>query len=160
MAIQNENHKKLNDLIKGIEMAMFTTIGTDGTLASRPMANQDVEFDGDIWFFTLVNTHKVDDLKSNPNVNVSYSNSKNFVSVTGRAELVLARSKIDEYWTDALKVWFPDGKDDPNLALIKIEAKRAEYWTSPNAVVSAIEFVRAFVTNDEYQAGENEKIQL
>ncbi len=160
MTIQNENNKKLKDLIKGIEMAMLTTVGRDGSLTSRPMANQDVEFDGDIWFFTLVTTHKVDDLQNNPNVNVSYSNSKTFVSVVGRAELVLARSKIEEYWTDALKVWFPDGKDDPNLALIKIEADRAEYWTSPNAIVGALEFVRAFVTNDEYQAGENEKIEL
>ncbi len=47
-----DNIKKLNNLIKDIRIAMLTTQESDGTLRSRAMGTQQVEFDGDLWFFT------------------------------------------------------------------------------------------------------------
>jgi general stress protein 26 len=141
-------NKKLSEMIKDVNIAMLTTIAPDGTLNSRPMGTQDAEFDGDLWFFTELETGKV------------HASDTKWISVAGRALLVRDRAKIDQYWQESLKVFFPEGKDTPNLVLIKIEATQAQYWTSPGRVASALEFARAFVTGDEYQAGKNEKIDF
>jgi general stress protein 26 len=43
--------KLLADKIKDVRIAMMTTAEADGTMHSRPMATQEKEFDGDLWFF-------------------------------------------------------------------------------------------------------------
>jgi hypothetical protein len=35
---------------------------------------------------------------------------------------------IDELWSEAWKVWFPGGKEDPNLCVLAIAPSSAEYW--------------------------------
>jgi general stress protein 26 len=44
----DEDTRKVADLIKGNRIAMLTTTAPDGTLTSRPMGLQEVEFDGDL----------------------------------------------------------------------------------------------------------------
>jgi general stress protein 26 len=81
--------KRLNELIRGVEVAMLTTAEADGTLRSRPMMMQQVEFDGDLWFFTRASAAKVDEIQHNHHVNVSYAapDSNRYVSVSGMAEI-------------------------------------------------------------------------
>jgi general stress protein 26 len=160
---RNETHAKITGLIKGIRLAMLTTVGPDGHLRSRPMDTQDAEFDGDLWFFTEANAPKVADIASNSKVNVSYANpeKQRYVSVQGHAMLVRDRAKIKELWSPEHKIWFPGGPDDPNLALIKVKAEEVEYWDSAsNPVGQVIGFVKALVTGNEQEMGENEKIRL
>jgi general stress protein 26 len=75
--------RKLGELIHDIKFAMLTSTHTDGSLHSRPMATQQVEFDGNLWFFTGLNSEKVRELESNPEVNLSYSapDAQRYVSV-------------------------------------------------------------------------------
>jgi general stress protein 26 len=154
---------KLNELIKGIRIAQFTTIEDDGSLRSRPMATQDTEFDGVLWFFTRDDSAKVRELRSDEHVNVGYSHPDNnrFVSVSGRAEIVRDRAKIKELWTPPLKAWFPDGEDDAHIALIKVTVDHAEFWDAPNSTMVKIAgFVKAVLTGQTYQPGENKSIDL
>jgi hypothetical protein len=51
MTETSEQVKKVADLAKGIRIGMLTTVDADGHFISRPMAQQEVEFDGDLWFF-------------------------------------------------------------------------------------------------------------
>ncbi len=166
MATQTEHDesvKKLSDLIKGIRMAMLTTAEDDGSLRSRPMATQDAEFDGSLWFFTRAEAPKVDEVRRDDHVNLSYAEPKSqqYVSVSGRAELVRDPSKIHELWNPLLKAWFPKGLDDPELALLRIDVDKAEYWDShSSAMVHLIGFVKASVTGKPYEPGQHEKIDL
>ncbi len=160
---QNENIKKLHHLIKDIKFAMLTTVEEDGTLRSRPMATQQFEFDGDLWFFTSAKAPKVDEAQQNQHVNVSYAepNEQKYVSVSGTAQLVRDRQKIEELWNPLFKAWFPNGLDDPDLALLKISVDKAEYWDSPSsAVVRLAGFVKAVVTGKPIgNPGDHEKIE-
>lgn len=156
--------KKLAKLIKGIRIAMLTSITPEGDLHSRPMATQEVEFDGDLWFFTGANSPKVDYLEKDPRVNVSFCNpeDQNYVSVSGTAKLVRDQKKIDELWNPTLKAWFPDGKDDPNVALLKITVTGAEYWDAPSSVIAHI---AGFVKNklhpkNKPDVGDHKKVEL
>lgn len=162
---RNESIHKLGELIKDIKMAMLTTADTDGTLRSRPMATQKTEFDGTLWFFTRASAPKVEEVERSHEVNVSYAapDSNTYVSVSGRAELVRDAGKAKELWNPILKAWFPKGLEDPDLALLKVNVEKAEFWDSPSsAMVQMVGFVKALATGRTYQAspGEHEKISL
>ena len=159
----DEKVKKLVEMIQGIRIAMLTTAMADGTLRSRPMATQQSEFDGDLWFFTGAGSPKAHEIEEDAHVNVSYADadSQRYVSVSGRARVVRDRQKAEELWNPAYKAWFPGGLDDPNLALLKVEVDGAEYWDSPSgAVVHLIGVAKALATGERYQPGENEKLDL
>ena len=159
----SEDVKKLADLIEDIQIAMLTTTGTDGRLYSRPMATQQEKFDGTLWFFTPRHSGKIYEIQRDQQVNLSYSlPAKNrYVSVTGKANLSLDRLKIEELWSPVYKAWFPDGLDDPELALLQVKVETAEYWDSPSsAVVNLVGFVKAVATGQEYHPGENKTITL
>ena len=155
--------KKLGSLIKDIEVAMMTTMDADGTLRSRPMATQKHEFDGTLWFFTKGDAPKVGEIAREHEVNLSYAEPRNqaYVSVSGTAHLVRDRSKIEELWHPDLKAWFPDGRNDPQVALIRVDVSKAEYWdTASSKLVHLIGFLKATVTGKSYDPGEHEQIEL
>lgn len=160
---KQESIGKLNDLIRDIDFAMLTTVDANGVLRSRPMRTQDVEFDGDLWFFTSSKTHKVEEIENDDRVNAAYASPamNTYVSVSGTAEIVRDKAKIDEYWNDILKAWFPEGKDSPDLVLLKISVDEAEYWDSPSSTIVQIAgFVKALATGERADGGENRKINL
>jgi len=161
MNTEADDVKKLAKLIKGIEVAMLTTRDDDGTLRGRPMQTQDRDFDGTLWFFTQASSHKVLEIDHEHQVNLSYAQPKEhrYVSVSGIATLVRDRAKIDELWSPVLRAWFPKGKDDPDVALLKVEVTKAEYWDSPSStIVKLVGFTKAVLTGQPYRPGENEKL--
>lgn len=121
---------RINELIKGIEFAMLTTIRPDGSLHSCPMATQPVDRDGVVWFFSGNNTEKVEAIKTDARVNLAYSDAggQRYVSITGHAELLRDHVKAKEVWNPLYQTWFPKGIEDPNLILLKIHIQEAEYW--------------------------------
>ncbi|WP_164271608.1 pyridoxamine 5'-phosphate oxidase family protein [Stenotrophomonas sp. B1-1] len=158
-----EHIAQLSELIKDVEVAMFTTTGVDGRLYSRPLGTQQVDFDGDLWFATAADSPKVAEIALNPRVNVAYaSTSKNtYVSVSGRARIVDDRARIEALWSPAMKLFFPGGKDDPNLRLIQVRAETAEYWEGPGTLLGkALSFVLSAVQDDPAQLGDNGFIDL
>jgi general stress protein 26 len=161
---RSEAVKDLGDLLGQARTCMLTTMTGDGKHVSRPMAVQETDFDGDLWFFTYDDSEKVGQIRENPSVNVAFSDDKHstWTSVAGRATLVRDRAKAEELYSPVLKVWFPDGLETPGLALLKVEADSAEYWDAPNSTVkTAIGALRAAVRKDpdEFPA-ENRAVEL
>lgn len=126
--------KLLSEKIKDIRIAMLTTLESDNTLHSRPMITQDTEFDGDLWFFTQASAPKVEEVQQHQQVNLSYvkPNDDLYISVSGTAQLVRDRAEIKKRWKPDYQTWFPNGEDDPDLALLKVTVTRAEYWNMPS----------------------------
>jgi general stress protein 26 len=135
---EHDDRAALAELINSFRFVMLTTVEHDGNLHSRPMTMQDVEFDGDLWFFTSANTPKAWDVNRNRQVNVSFAdtNKQTFASVCGIASLVRDRKKIEELWKPTYAAFFPEGLGDPELALLKVSVHTAEYWDAPNSAVS------------------------
>jgi general stress protein 26 len=161
---QSDNVEKLREMIKDIDFCMLTTIDEQGDPHSRPMSsNGDIDPNGDIWFFTGSSSHKVSEIENSPKVNLSFADPKNqrYVSVSGSAQLTRDAKKIDELWRPEFKMWFPKGKDDPEIALLRIRLKKAEYWDSPSSKIAyVVNFVSAVVTGKEPEFGENRKVEL
>ena len=164
MANANQKREELRALMKGIDIAMFTTMGEDGFPVSRPLSTQDAGFDGrSLWFFVRRNSAKVAEIRRYPRVNVAYaSKEKNvYLSVAGIADIVDDRVKIDELWNDALKAFFPKGPGDPNLVLVRVAVKTVEYWSGPSSAIGkAIAFVIARVTKDDDAMGQTHLLRF
>ena len=154
--------EKLKGLLEGIDFCMLTTIN-GGQLRSRPMSTQELDENGDLWFFTSDQTHKVEEIAQDNRVNVAYSkpDDNRYVSVSGRADVVKDRAKMEEYWSPVHKAWFPDGLDDPHLCLLRVKVEQAEYWDSPSStLVQLFGFVKAVATGEEIDPGENKKLSF
>jgi general stress protein 26 len=131
--------KKLEDLyglIEKLETAMFTTRRADGQLVSRPMATQKRVNGADLWFVTDIESHKLDELESDPHVNVAYydNKSREWVSVSGLARMSRDQAKIRELYSKDWKAWFGDEggqrngePGDPRFALIFVDAYSVTY---------------------------------
>ncbi len=157
---RQESVDKIKELTEGIDFAMLTTL-SGGHLRSRPMSTQQFESDGDLWFFTSDNSHKIDEINADNRVNVAYSKPEDntYVSVSGTAEISKDRAKIEELWSPVLKAWFPEGLEDPTLCLLKVSVEEAEYWeASSSTLVQLFGFVKAMATGQETDYGENKKV--
>lgn len=154
----------LADLVDQARISMLTTMTGDGRHVSRPMAVQDAEFDGDLWFFTYGDSTKVAEITAHPQVNVSFSDPEHstWTSLSGTATVVHDRAKAEELYSPALRVWFPDGLQTPGLTLLKVQAESAEIWDSPSSTVrTLIGAAKAAITkNPDAFPGENRTMQL
>ena len=161
---RDADFQKLREMIKEIDFCMLTTVDENGDLHSRPMSlNSEVDQEGNLWFFTSQTSHKVSEINRTPKCNASFAkpDDSRYVSITGTAELVTDKKKIEELWKPALKAWFPEGPDGPDVALLKVAIEKAEYWESPSSTVAqVIGFVSAIVTGKEAGWGENKKLEL
>jgi general stress protein 26 len=114
------------------------------------MATSEVlEEDGALWFFTSCETEKVREINADHHVNIAYSDPENdrYVSITGMARVVRDREKMQKLWSPVLRIWFPRGLDEPDIALLRVEVDRAEYWDPSAGLLSAIvSRVRSAVT--------------
>ena len=161
---REDDLQKLRELVKDIDFCMLTTVDETGHLHSRPMSsNGDIDPDGSLWFFTSASSHKVDEIAKLPKVSVSFADPDNqrYVSISGTAQLVRDRNKIDELWRPEFKMWFPNGKDDPDVALLRVSTEQAEYWDSPASTIGyVLNFVSSLVSGKEADLGENRKVQF
>lgn len=158
----SEATQKMWAMMKDIGFAMLTTEDA-GNLRARPMVAAQKEFDGNLWFFTRASSHKVQEAGNGHAVGVTYAepSKQDYVSLSGHAQVVRDKAAIEEHWQEAMRTWFPGGKDDPDIALLKVEIEMAEYWDAPNsAMVHAYGYVKAALTGTPPDGGENEKIKF
>jgi general stress protein 26 len=130
---------KLHDLLQDFDSAMLVTRTEDGQLRSRPMMLADVDADGTLWFMTGRDSGKMDEIKLDEHVNVALQTKRKFVSISGQARIINDRSKVTELWNDAWKVWFPGGKEDPTLRLLRVAGEMGEYWD--NSGTSGVKYL-------------------
>lgn len=144
--ISNEEKRgHLYDLLKKNDTAMVTTIA-EGKLVSRPMGYQEVERDGDLWFFTLKDTEKAHEIEQDNRVNVSFS-QKGYASISGTATIVEDLELKKKYWNKAMEAFLNTNPEDPNLILIKVEAESAEYWETDHKVKTIVEGIKSLVSD-------------
>ena len=132
---------KLRDLLSDFDSAMLVTRTATGQLRSRPMAVADVEPGGCLWFVTERHSGKLEEIARDDHVNVAMQSRWKFVSISGRAVAVDDARKVADVWNEAWRVWFPGGKDDPSLVLLKVQGDEGEYWD--NSGVSGIKYLIA-----------------
>lgn len=158
-----EDLKKIKDLIEDIDINIFTTTDKEGKLRGRPMSTASVDEDGTLWFFTNEYSGKVEEISKNNEVYLTYASkgSSAYLTVLGKASLVDERSKIEELWEPTMKIWFPEGLDDPKILLLKVSPTEAEYWESADNKLQMIwGMAKALATGEGYQEGNHGKVEI
>lgn len=151
---------QLKEKIKDIRIAMLTTQQADGDFHTRPMATHEIDSEGCMWFFTYNDSNKIAEIQQNSRVGLGFSDtgSEVYVSTSGHAEVVDDQAKINDLWSDFLKTWFPKGKDDPNITLLKVTTHAGEYWDKPGGkMMSLFEIAKGALTGQPSKSGHNEK---
>lgn len=161
---------ELYQLVEKIEVAMLTTRRPDGSLVSRPMATQEREPIADLWYVTDIESHKLDELEQDPNVNLAFFDTKSWewISVSGTATISTDRERIRALYKPDWKVWFGEvddvrdgGPDDPRLALILVDAHTAIYMKREKSKpVVLFELARSLVTGDQPDVGDVKRLSM
>ena len=113
------------------------------------MAFAQIEDSGRAWFITSIDTAKGHEIESDTRVHlVCQDDHSAYLSLSGRASLDRNRAKIEEVWKEPFKVWFPGGKDDPEIALIAVTLDEAEFWDNQgqNKIRYLFETTKAYFT--------------
>jgi len=161
-----ESQSTLWGLIKDIRFAMFTTRHGDGHLHSRPMTTQNSQLDEDanLWFFMSRGSDSIRDITSDPVVNVSYAapDDDSYVSVSGTAAIVDDMAKKQRLWSKFAEAWFPQGVNDPDLALVRVRITHANYWdVKASKLVQLYHMARAAITHKpQKHLGEHHEIRM
>lgn len=143
----------LHELLESFDTAMLITKhGANGEGDhARPMAIAAVDGTSTIWFVTSTTSPKVKELKADSHVAITCQSDKKYVALSGVGTLVTDRAKIAELWKESWKIWFPDGKDSPDIGLVRVTVQDAEFWDNAgmNGVRYAFEALRAYVVGEK-----------
>jgi general stress protein 26 len=159
---EKEDLRIIGDIIESAPICMLTTHNHAGGLCSRPMYTLEADASGSVWFFTSTTSHLVSEIRSNHQVQLTYSTGKEkFVSASANAYEVLDREHIKELWSPMMKAWFPEGLDSQDLVLLRVELQDVEYWANASSAVTKVAgLFKALVSNEQYRPGHYEKINL
>jgi general stress protein 26 len=81
--------------------------------------------------------------------------------VNGEAEIILDKMKIDELWTPIAKLWFKEGKNDPNISIIKVTPLKAYYWdTDGNRMINFLKMVTSVAIGTNLVRGKEGEITV
>lgn len=158
--------RRLQSLIKDIRVAMLIThVGeprTHAGLHGRPMETRDTPFDGTLWFLTSAASPKALEIEDDAEVALVYADpqTRRYVYVTGRARLLRDAAMIDALWSPEQAVWFPDGKDDPDLRALQVTVVRALYWTRRSDHETAAAMSAALETGTPPDLGDSGTIEF
>jgi general stress protein 26 len=124
--------KKFKKLVEEINVCMFITNNQSEHNHTRPMATIEVDDQGTLWFYTDIRSIKVEEVVADRSVHLTYAHpgKERYMDVWGRAEVITNRQLIKDKWTPMVKAWFPNGPEDPNLALLKVIPTNCYYWES------------------------------
>jgi general stress protein 26 len=132
---------------KALKSEMTMMLGLDGVEDghARPMTAQ-LEHDdrGPIWFFTAKDNTIVKKLAAQSNRAIATFTSKGhelFATIHGTVRLDTDRAVIDRLWNRYVAAWYEGGKDDPKLALLRLDPERAEIWADASSILAGVKLL-------------------
>jgi general stress protein 26 len=153
------DHKKvLRETLQEASTVMLVTRESQGELHSRPMAVARVDDANKMYFATSVSSPKVTEIRADSRVDAIFQSKTRYASIAGRATISQDRQLIEELWQESWKVWFENGKSDPDIAIVILDPERGEYWDQSGIKGLSYLFraAKAYVTGTEMKKKESE----
>ena len=165
---ENLNNKeaidKLKSLVDDIMVCLFCTdLKTDDGATCRPMTAIKVCDQGNIWFFSEKSSDKNKAIEADKHVQLFFSHpgKSSYLVVNGEAEIILDKAKIEELWSPIAKIWFKEGKNDPNISVIKATPTSAYYWDSNgNQMINFLKMIASVVTGTNLVTGNQGALEV
>jgi len=138
----SELEKKFWMSLKSDMIMMLGLVGVEES-HTRPMTAQLRGAQGPIWFFTERDNTLVQNLRPDSRAIATFTAKDHdlFASVHGRLSLDNNPDIIDELWNSYVEAWFEGGREDPELALLRFDADRAEIWENENGLFAGLKML-------------------
>lgn len=146
-----EEVAKVHDLIDGMDIAMLTTVDSssgDGRLTSRPLSTQVAEEDGDVLFLVRSSSAVARDVRAHPQVNVAYSSTKAWVSLSGTATVIEDPALVKKLWSKGADLFMEGGPENPDNVVLKVSGNTAHYWGGKSLIGTAVSTIRSITGRD------------
>ncbi|MFD1191632.1 pyridoxamine 5'-phosphate oxidase family protein [Phenylobacterium conjunctum] len=149
---QAEAQRRLWDQIEHHQTAM---LGLDAAPRHTQPMTAFLERDKDrLWFFTRSDTDLARAVGDGRAAHLILQTKEVQAVVHGWLTLEYDRERIDRYWNAVVAAWYPDGKDDPSLTLLRLDCEQAEVWISEAGPIRfAWEIARANATGERPDLG-------
>jgi general stress protein 26 len=146
----NEAIDMVKKIVDDIKICLFcTSLKTDDGSTARPMAVQDVDDEGNLWFFSDKHSDKNKEIEKDSKVQLFFSDAgkSSYLVLNGHAEIIIDYDKVEKLWSPLVKTWFKDGKDNPNISIVKVTSTSAYYWdTEGNRMINFIKMLASVAT--------------
>jgi general stress protein 26 len=155
-----EGRTTFRELIRRTPVGMMTTFDAAGRLVSRPMRALLLDGSDDVWFLTQRRSATVSELSADPRAGVSFIGADgDYLSVAGRVTQPNEPGIIDQLWQPTYRAWFPGGREDPDLQVLRMEVECADYWDAPTSrAVRVLGMIRAVATGRPYETAERQHL--
>lgn len=161
---QEEAQKKLHDIVESARTVLLLTHGEDHKVVGRPMSRVHMDDDETIYLVSGIASKKVSEIRSDARVTVAVQDREGIAMIDGTARVSQDRALIDRLWSDSWKVWFPRGKEDPDLAILVVEPNEGTYWDQDlgHGLSYLYRYVKARVTGSEIEVepSDQRKVKL
>ena len=142
----------LYDVVKDFDEAMLVTHSAHG-IHARPMAMARLDESMVAYLLTDLKSIKIQEIHVNSDALLTFQSARKFATVSGKLAVDDDRALIEVLWKEIWRVWFPLGKSDPNIALLKFTPSEGEFWD--NAGIQGFKYV--YAAAKAYVAGERPK---
>lgn len=123
-----DRQQHLYDLVKDFGTAMMVTRSSDGHAHARPMAVGELLPDTQAYFVTGIETPKIAEIENDAETLITFQGKTEFATLAGTISVERDRTIIDRLWKESWRAWFPQGKEDPSLCVLRFEPREGEYW--------------------------------
>lgn len=139
------------DRIENVNVGMLAADGTD----PRPMAHHARRDDGALWFLTASHTDIGKDAAAGKSARyqVASGDAKIYAVVDGTLSIETDRAKLEEIWSPMDAAWFEEGKDDPDVRLVRFAPKKAEVWSSDSTAKALYDIATSAMGEDTASPG-------
>lgn len=161
-----QNSAKLRDaLYDALEDERVGMLGVSGTPDHmQPMTHFFDRETGCLWFISSKKTDLVRHLETGPreaHFTVTSNKGQLYASMSGPLAVANDPEKLDELWSPMASMWFDGGKDDPEVALLRMPLHEAAIWLNEaGALRFGIEMVRGATSDHDPQVGEHGVVNL
>lgn len=161
----DQEKKHIVEMLCAFDTGVLVTRATDGSLHGRPMQVAKVEETGSVYFSASLHSPKIAEIKADSTVGLFFQEPKQWVSLSGTAEVHQDRHLIEDLWQESWKVWFPEGKHSADICLIQVVPHTAEYWDirGQKGMRFVFEAMKAYVKGekmDHASGGDHAKIAM
>lgn len=140
---------------EALKSDMTLMLGVDGLEEghTRPMTAQlEYENRGPIWFFTSIDNALVRHVSTPCRAIAAFSSKGHslFASIGGTLSLDTNRTVVERLWNPFIAAWY-EGKNDPKLALLRLDPDEGEVWLNENNLFAGVKMLIGIDPKKDYQ---------
>jgi len=144
---------------KALTDSPYVMVGQVGERAHHiPMNAQfDEDARGAFWFFTATDNR----LAGGGPAMAQFASKGHdlFACIAGTLRPEVDRAVLDRLWNNGIAAWYPGGKEDPKLVLLRLDLEDAEIWTADPGIKGMFKLATG-MTMKEGDLGQHAKVAL